>query len=138
MKYNYTISPPSLTSYSFYINHCYKHIQMYQHIYNPVEFTLLHVCLFLMLATWCCVTNRGRLILSFSTVSFISCSSSSDGSGFTMPHLHGQVQCNGNCSGLFRQQCREGFTGVSALSLPEGTVPHRFPGLRAFVTFPKS
>lgn len=80
---HYFSSP--LTSYFFYINLCYKHIQIYQHINKPVESLLCCMCVYVskagLLASY--YQSGGhpwrRLILPFSTVALIICSSSSDG-----------------------------------------------------------
>lgn len=82
--YLHYFSPP-LTSYSFYINHCYKHIQMYQHINKPVEALRCCMGVYVSKAGLLALYNQSggnpwrRLILPFSTVALIICSSSSDG-----------------------------------------------------------
>lgn len=104
----YLSSP--LTSYFFYINHCYKHIQIYQHINKPVESLLCCMCVYVskagLLASYYQSGGHSwrRLILPFSTVALIICSSSSDGRApsmsSSMPHSTSDCQLKLSMSSL--------------------------------------
>lgn len=115
--YSHYFSPP-LTSYSFYINHCYKNKQMYQHINKPVESLWFWMCVYVskagLLASY--YQSRGSSLEKTYALflnSVIICRSSSHGRAPSMPPSTSECQLK-----LFMSSLSSNVTKVSCLFLP--------------------